>query len=225
MLLLPANRHFHTWFLILPYALLFIAQTQTSRLPDFMDPESLQSFLSVFKAAIYGLAAMWLLLPWLKAGHPFIAFLKCLPVVCVFTPIAIIGEQTGSELFAMAIAALILAAVALITLSLAGWRCRRRYRPARAIAWCLIWSLAFGTGAIAFVAIFASIVGGSLPSPVELLSALAMAGGLVFATVLPFLVLSFLSRFLGERFKRWLLVPETDAASVFAPEQTLTSAT
>ena len=88
LLALKPNRGWSAWWIWLPLAGLAagwsLPATGIARLVQWIGPEALGMLLDVPLALAFGLAALWLLAPYLGRGHRFGAFLGMLAVLVVF---------------------------------------------------------------------------------------------------------------------------------------------
>ena len=240
LLAVKPNRGWSAWWIWLPLACL-AAGCYCLKLPlqgssDALAREALGMLLEVPMALAFGLAALWLLAPWLGDGPRFRTFLSILAVLVVFIVFsfaASVGWGLGMEPIASLLdprhcagtahagvtalpffVPLVLPAPGVVAaMVLCGLACRRRHRPFR-LCVCLFLSLL-----IVWVAVSGLVYGVwriASSGGVEYAPFLAIGLLLVvvtFITLLPFLILALISPFFRERLKGLLQVqPEAPAA-------------
>ena len=208
LLLLKPNRCCPAWWVLVPMAVLAGgAQTLLGLTPLGSSGDGL--FLEGINAMAFGLAAVWLLAPFLARKHRFVTFLCFLPVMAIFSAITFALRQdwteSGSLTFAMVGVFLTLAVLVMaLALFLTGLVCRRSYRPLAVSLWLL--AMTVGVWFLIAAPIFAIgtlASGGSAPW-LEFCGGLLMIAGVCFAIVLPFLLLSFFNALYRDRLKSLL---------------------
>ena len=165
-------------------------------------------------AVLFGLAAVWLLSPYLKAGGHWVTFLRLLATLAAFSFFTFAVEQSpegdgGSAdvLMGVAVFGLVLG----VALNLAGWSCRRRYDWRRFSLWLILWLMACWLAAFAVVSMIFR------PGPLlEMETTLLMVSAVSFGLLLPFLLLSFTNAFYRARLHEVLRLAE--AAPPPAPQ-------
>ncbi len=150
----------------------------------------------------FGLAAVWLLSPFLKARNRFLAFLGMLATMELFSLLVCAvrrqwdGDQGPTD---MLIGTAVVGFVLILTVNLAGWSCRQRYGRGRFLFRLMLWIIA---GWLAFFTVMALFSG---PGPLgEMAVALVVISAVSFALLLPFLLLSGASPFYRQRLKEVL---------------------
>ena len=236
LLALTPNRGWSAWWIWLPLAGVaggcHWLQQAAQGSPADRSGEAIGMLLQVPIALAFGLAALWLLAPYLGRSHRFRTFLAILAVLVVsivFTFAATVGWGLGLEPVASLLAPRQCAATAnvgamalpfLVPLTLpapglaaaivlCGLACRGRHRPFGLYLWFFL----------------SLLVVWVLPALLQVLCRIAKPGSLecalilglgplmvavTFATLLPFLILSSASSFYRERLKALLRVkPES----------------
>ena len=241
LLALKPNRGWSAWWICLPVTGLAVGfhwlQLVSQGAPNEMIREALGMLLEVPIALAFGLAALWLLAPYVVRGNRFCSFLGILAaLVCfmVFSFAARVGwglgmEQVASLLDPRHCAATAYAGVTALpfiiplvlpapgvaaAMVLCGLVCRGRHRPFRLCVWLFVSLLAV------WVAVSALVYGlWGIASPGSMEYGLFLGIGLLmvavtFATLLPFLILALVSPFFRERLKALLHVKPEALASV-----------
>jgi len=101
-------------------------------------------------------------------------------------------------------------------LNLAGWLCRRQYRPAGLTLWLVVFIAALWVLISAPFFVFAVVASGG-GEWLEFLQAILAFVGLTFAMLLPFLVLAFAIGLYRERLKELLHLSAATPPPVLAP--------
>lgn len=221
LLLLKPNRSCQACWILVPMAILAGgAQTLLGLTPlgsggsDFM--------LEGINAIVFGLAAVWLLAPFLARKHRFVTFLCFLPVMAIFSAITFAIRQDWTEsdsLMFVQIAVFLILAVAVMALALflTGLLCRRSYRPLAVSLWLL--AMLVGVWFLIAAPIFAigTIASGGEAPWVEFCGGLLMIAGVCFAIALPFLLLSFFNALYRDRLKCLLHLEPAMPPSLLTP--------
>jgi hypothetical protein len=145
----------------------------------------------------FGLAGVWLLLPYLKARARFVTFLGMLATLELFSLLArpIVQQWEGdSGTQETWIGVMVLGLLLSLTINLAAWRCQGRYDRRRLLAWLAFWIMA------AWLIVFTvmSVIEG--PGPLlEMATAFLIISAVSFGLLLPFLLLSFANTFYRRR--------------------------
>jgi hypothetical protein len=211
LLRLKFNRSFDAWYALVPVLLVFGIQS-LDQLANMVPGGEWEIFIETARITAFGLAAMWLLLPVLKAGHWFIAFLKAVPVIWIVSGLTAVIEHgsvglVDGKVFLFIFLSGVLGVALPLALVLAGWRCRDHYSPWGIVSWTTLWCLAGAVLALTPFALFAMLIAaetGDSPTFWEFLGAIGVCVGLMLGLLLPFLLLSFFNSFHRERFKAWL---------------------
>lgn len=172
-------------------------------------------------AFIIGLAAMGLLMPYLKSRYRIVTFFKALPVLAAFSLVASVPALPSAQngwidfrLYLVIVLALASLA-ATFAFTFAGFSVRHRFGRMRFLAWLAVWT------AVAWVVIASPfMVVGAVNGDMEWgpsLVAILWATGSTLALLLPLLLLCFWQPFYRARFSGFLKVPQggpTVAAAV-----------
>jgi hypothetical protein len=157
-------------------------------------------------AVLFGLAAVWLLSPYLKARERWVTFLRVLATLAAFSFFTFAVEQSpegdgGSADILMGVA--VFGLVLGLALNLAGWSCRRRYDWRRLSLWLILWLMAGWVAAFVVVSVIVR------PGPlVEMATTLLIVSAVSFGVLLPFLLLSFTNAFYRARLHEVLRLAE-----------------
>lgn len=201
LLALKPNRRPAAWLIWLPLGAVMAA---AAALPRFL-PDGTNFLQDAFAALAFGTAAVWLLANYLRCAHRWLTFLGVLVALGVFSSLTVVFRLGWSALEVNTQpAGIVLAAATLANataLTLDGWICRNRFRPAGICLWLLL-SLAVVWLLIAApFFVFAEMSGpGRIPLGEFFHPVLAVAAA-NFLLLLPFLILSSASGFFRERFK------------------------
>ena len=218
LFLFRANRRSAAWWIWLPVVLnAVVGVTVTGLLTG--NERSLSQAVGSF---IVGLAAMWLLMPFLGSRYRIVTFFKALVVLAGFSVLAyvptLLADNLGWLDFRPYLAAFLGLASLAVTLALtfAGLRVSRRFGRVRFLFWLAVWSTLAWTAVLTpFVII------GVLKSQIDWGSTvlvLLVISGLTIALLLPLVLLSFFQPFYQARFLGWLKVPEAaPSAGATAP--------
>ena len=181
-----------------------------------------ESLPQVVGSFLVGLAAMWLLMPFLGSRYRIVAFFKTLPVLAGFSLLAyvptLLGDEGGWLDFRSYLAALLAVASLAATLALTagGLSVRRRFGRIRFLCWLTVWLLLAWTVLATPFVIYAAVQ--SHVDWGESVVALLLISGITLGLLLPLLLLSFFQPFYRDRFLAWLNVPEADpSAGAAAP--------
>ena len=205
LLLLKPNRCASAWWIWIPLALVGGVASLPESVLELLPSSRFEIFLELISALGFGLAAVWLLSSYLGWRHRMLAFLGVLLAQAGFSLLAFVTrqgwEEAGLETLQLGIALAASALVISVALSLAGLVCRGRYSWLRLPVWLItalvvLWLLVLGPFFI--FAMFSS--GGNIPL-LALAGIVAVATGITFGVLLPFLLLAFANGFYRERLK------------------------
>jgi hypothetical protein len=218
LLLLPLfffrpNRAAEAWWIWLPVV---IADLVVVGVVALLIDEDISVWQAVHPFLI-GLAAVWLLTPYLKSRYRIVMFIKTLPVLAAFSLLAYVptlleasrGWLDLRPAFAGLLAFASLAAT--LALILAGLAVRRRFGRIRFLCWLAVWTVVAWTAIAAPFAVFALF--GSRPEWWEFVVPVLVVSGFMLLLFLPLLLLSFFQPFYRARFADWLNLPQTGPAS------------
>ena len=208
LLLLKPNRSCQASWIVLPMAILAgSAQTLLGLTP--LGSDGSDFMLEGINAIVFGLAAVWLLAPFLARKHRFVTFLCFLPVTAIFSALTFAIRQDWSEgepIMLVQIAVFLVLGVVVVALALflTGLVCRRSYRPLAISLWLL--AMMVGLWFLIAAPIFAigTIASGGDAPWLEFCGGLLLIAGICFVIVLPFLLLSFFNTLYRDRLKSLL---------------------
>jgi hypothetical protein len=176
-------------------------------------PNNEWSLAQVVGAFIIGVAAMWLLMPYLESRYRIIAFFKALPVLAAFSLLASVpalpAAQNGwVDLRLYLVIVLALASLAAtFGLTFGGFSVRHRFGRIRFLAWLAVWTaLAWVVIASPFL-IIGTVKGDSDWGPS--LVAILWAAGSILALLMPLVLLSFFQPFYRACLFGFLKVPQS----------------
>ena len=224
LLLVPRNRCGSAWWIWIPLlAVVFLA-------PPLVNAFSLPSELAdVIGALAYGLAATWLLAPFLARRHRFLSFLCILPTLAAFSVLTYLFKQDWGGVdtdmvFRTLIAFVFGVPVIAFALFLTGWICRQRYRPAAVTFWFAV--ALFGIWLVVTAPFFViTMIASSGEVPWSTLFIFhAIISGVSFALTFPFLVLAFANSLFRDRLKGLLNLEETPPVPPPVPHAAATPA-
>ncbi len=218
LFLFPPNRTRAAWWIWLPTVTAALA---TAALLPLLISEDI-SLLQAVHALLIGLAAVWLLTPYLKSRYRILMFFKTLPVLVAFSLLAFVptllaGNGGWLDLRPFLAGLLAIGSLAAsLAFTFAGLCVRRRFGRIRFLVWLVAWTVLAWTAIGAPLAVFSLV--GSRPEWGEFVVAVLVASGIVLVLFLPLLLLSFFEPFYRTRFIDWLNVPQPGpAAGIPAP--------
>ena len=163
-------------------------------------------------ALAFGLAAAWLLAAYLKSRLRILNVLGFLLALLVFSVVLFLITQDWSEApgaaqtLSIGIALAVGACVISVAVGLAGWLCRRRYRPLVLCGWLAVMLSGLWLLLISPILLFETLATGGRVPMSALFAPVLMATGLSFGVLLPFLLLSFANAFYRQRLIHLLLL-------------------
>ena len=218
LLLLPLflfrpNRAAEAWWIWLPVV---IADLVVVGVVALLIDEDISVWRAVHPFLI-GLAAVWLLTPYLKSRYRIVMFIKTLPVLAAFSLLAYVptlleassGWLDLRSYFAVLLGFASLAAA--LALVLAGLAVRRRFGRIRFLCWLAVWTVLAWTAITAPFVVFALF--GSRPEWWEFVVSVLVVSGFMLLLFLPLVLLSFFQPFYRARFAQWLNLPQRDTAA------------
>ena len=203
LLLIPKrNRSLQALWLAAPLAFSLAIVSLLSAMPGIRS-DAPDGLFGILGAALFGLAAIWLLSPYLKRRRGrFLTFLGMLATMELFSLFACAVAQPrdrDSSLGYVLIGGAVLALLLSLAINLAGWSCRRGYDWRRLSLWLILWIMA------GWLVIFVVMSRIERPGPLlEMATVYAIFCGVTFGLLLPFLLLSFANAFYRERLKELL---------------------
>lgn len=226
LLLLKTNRCGAAWLIWLPLGGTLTAVALLGTALSFLPSEVVDVFLESTGPLAFGLAGVWLTAEALGRRHGFLTFLAGLAVLLAISVVAFAVRQEWDGEWRTTVPTLVLtglsALVLAIALSLTAWVSRRRYHPRRLVWWLTVWVVAVWlTITVPFVVILTLATGDSVPV-YQFLGVVLLLGAVNVATLLPLLVLSFVSPFYRDRLKVLLHLADAPAPRI-APAPAPTS--
>lgn len=213
LFLFRANRSRQAWWIWLPVVISGVAGIGITCLMSGSDWSLAQAIASF----TVGLAALWLLMPFLGSRYRIVACLKALPVLAGFSLLAYVPTLLAShsdwlDLRPYLAGLLALGSlVAILALSFGGLVVRRRFGRIRFTCWVAVWTLLAWAIIVPLYILFIA-----QPSHVEWREVcLPVLGtcGVTLALLLPPVLLSFFQPFYRARFFGWLNLPQAGPAA------------
>ena len=227
------NRTPEAWWLWLPILASALVVTGLVCLTSDKEWALLQAACSF----VVGLAAVWLLMPFLESRSRIGAFFKTLPVLAGFSLLAfvptLLAQHSGWLDFRPYLAAMLALGSLAATLALVftGLSVRRQFGRIRFIVWLAAWMVLAWTAIAIPAAIIGAANGGN--NWREGLLAILSLSAVSLGMVLPLVLLSFFLPFYRGRFFGWLNLPQsvpnagmavpTKIPGVYQPEATATA--
>lgn len=217
LLITPANRRPSAWLIVIPLLLVPLAEVLIQANSTSATMDELGPIWQPVRSLFVGLAVVWLLLPKLTGTNRFLAFLKAwlaLTISACFLA-AISGglNQAAPELAVTLVLIAVLPPGLIAALTLAGRFSRRHYSEPLLLFWLLLWlAAAVFLTVMPFVCIAAVVESSVVLGPA--MTFVAVAIGVTFGLLLPWVLLSWISPFYRARLREWLRVetPSTPAA-------------
>ena len=223
LLALPSNRNPRAWWIWAPLIGLSLLGAGLESAAETFNDEGYSYVFQAACAAAFGLAAIWLLGSALTRRYRTLAIVFMVIAFAVVSLLAFAVSPAFEQVWDLrrwvAAAVLYLVLFSVVSgiafagaLNLTGWMCRSRFTRLRVALrlpfWlCIMWILAWGVfGCVMIFGFGGNSEWGALLMAVLLLSLIS------FVIILPFLILSFINSFYGERLKSLLRLPPADAA-------------
>jgi hypothetical protein len=191
-------------------------------------PSSVEFLLQAAEAMVFGLAAVWLLAPYLRCRHRAVTALCVLFALEVFGLLTIAVRESANLSNAGSVFDVILQQVMVmgmgglataIALWFTGWLCRRGTRAVPVYV-CLLVSLqVIWLGATLPFFVVALVSSGGTVAWSEFFVPIGAVAGVNFALLLPFLILSSASAFYRERLNRLLHVVPPAPPTLNVPDE------
>jgi len=249
LLALKPNHGWSAWWIWLPLACLAAGwhyvqlglESQRFGLPN----DVYNVLIDAARALAFGVAALWLLAPYVGRQHRFHSFLRMVFVLAVLGVFSLaVTAGWGDEAAAARIAALpgpgfavaagwakgaaqvmmlaLLALVITAAMVLSGLACRGHHRPFQLCLWLFLTLLAVWAAASALLHVLYLIASPGSVDYAPILGFGLFMVAVTFATLLPFLILASVSPFFRERLKALLHVkPEVPPAIAPSPDASL----
>ena len=220
LFLLRPNRSSQAWWIWLPVGITALAGTALVFLLAGYEERRLSHAVCSF---LIGLAAVWLLMPYLQGRHRIGTFFKTLPVLAGFSLLAFVPaffvEEGGFIDVRPYLAATLAVASLAATLALVftGRSVRRGFGRIRFVVWLAVWVVLAWTAIATPLVIIGSLESG--PHWGDFVSGILLISGIMLALLLPLVLLSFFQPFYRARFPGWLnlLQPGTSAGAAIPP--------
>ena len=222
LFLLRPNRCSGAWWIWLPVMISAVAGITITCLTTDSELSLAQTVVSF----IVGLAALWLLMPFVGSRYRIVAFFKALPVLAgssllTFVP-TLLADRSGWLDLRPYLAALLAIASLAVTLALTfcGLSVRRRFGRVRFLLWLAVWT-ALAWTAIATPFVIISLLKSQIDWGEPGLTILVISG-LTLALLLPLVLLSFFQPFYRARLLGWLNLPQPGSSpGATAPPSTI----
>ena len=216
LLLIKPNRCCAAWWILVPLAAVVGGAQAVLSLAGWSSSET-DMFTEAITAFTFGLAATWLLAPFLARKHRFVTFLCFLPVMLGFGVLTFALRQDWSEGYSVASMVVLQVGIFLslgvlvtaLAMFLTGCLCRRSYRPVALALWLLAMLVVLWFVIVVPIFTIGMLMSGGDAPWLEMLGGLFIIAGVNFAIVLPFLLLSFFDPLYRERLKGLLHVAMT----------------
>jgi hypothetical protein len=228
MMLAPFNRRGQAWFIFLPLLGIQLLCAAAKMVAEGPMDAMVGMYGLMVRGLAFGLAALWLLAPWVAAGRWWRAFAGTFFVLAVSGAVVFLGERnameqwlpeeiTGQLILALAVLGLVTA----VGFRLCGRMCRAPFRVGRASLWMFLSLLvSWAGGMVAFVFAVGPFISGFCgPDWDELMIGVAGITTLSYAVLLPFLVLSAWKELLRERLWMLLGVPFASVGVEVSPQK------
>jgi hypothetical protein len=208
LFLFRANRSPKAWWIWVPVVIIALTGIAINSLTTDYDRDLSQAVCSF----TVGLAALWLLMPFLGSRYRIIAFFKALPVLAGFSLLAflpaLLVNHSGWLDFRPYLAVLLAVGslVTMLALTLSGWCVRRRFGRLRFLLWLAVWTMLAWT-VIATPFIIIGSLHGHLAWEQVCLPILGISG-VTLAPLLPLVLLSFIQPFYRARLFTFLNLPQ-----------------
>jgi len=222
LLLLRPNWSPQAWWVALPLVLVTAALAVLRGLLAPVLPSELpETLFEILSALSFGLAALWLLSPYMGRKSRLVAFVAMGLTLAGAgaATVAVRADWTreASERLVLMLVPAVLGVIVALAVSLASLTCRRNYRPWRFSCWLIGW-LAVSQCLLAVVAM---VLGGGPPDWEALALFLGGTSLALFLIALPFLALSFVEPFYRQRLQALLRVPVVTDTLAPAPAPTV----
>ncbi len=220
LLLLRRNRALSAWWIWVPLLAGMCLDPALRAVLNFLPQQALDLLVQTCRAVFFATAAVWLTAGYLEWKPRFLSFLGALGSAAGFGVFSLITTEwqdwSGQTIFT-AIPVVVACVDLAGALTLAGWFCHRRYGPLRLFLAVLISTLILS---IASAAVFLALVWVLTRGQVMLdqfLVAMLVLAGLCVGALVPFLLLSFATRFYRERIKDFLHLGLLEPPPVIIP--------
>ncbi len=223
IVLVKANRNPPALLVLVPLLITNLLWSVFKKVMSFPSTQ-VEMFNMLFYSLTVGIAILWLLAHTLGNLNRFVTFLLALAIMAVVGLGGVIS-YTGLEFSQQTVGALMLLAVLIFAMLLgfvlAGWWCRKGYRPVSFMLWLAVWTV---TANLVSMLVFYLIVFIVQKVPVPIYKVLltvpavgAVLGILSYMVVFPYMILALRSAFFRERFFACLHLKSMPATTAPVP--------
>jgi hypothetical protein len=205
LVLVKANRTGRAWLILIPVLIVMLVWSLFKKAVPIPSSQ-MGPFDQLIVSLAIGISIVFLLGHKIGNRHRLATFLLAMLIMVLVCTAGLVsfGGLTSQNGAIFAIMSLIMAAVMLLAFVMSGFKCRKQYGPVRFMLWLAIWTIGCMIVAMFLYCAIAMIAMG-MPVPLlEILMQLTlvglMVGGILYAVVLPFMILVFKSGFFRERF-------------------------
>ena len=208
LLMLKPNRCASAWWVLIPLGIAASVACVPQSVRNLLPSSQFEMFLEWISALGFGLAAVWLLSSYLGWKHRMLTFLGILVAQAVFSALAYVVRQgwegLGADTMALGVVLTVSALAIAVAVSVTGLMCRGRYGWMRVSLWLMAALLVAWLVVIGPFCVIAMVASGGGVPVLQFLISVPLAAGIIFAVLLPYLVLSFINWFYRERLKALL---------------------
>jgi hypothetical protein len=218
LLALPSNRDPRAWWIWVPLIGLVLLGTGLSAIGEELNQEIFSYSVEAASAAAFGLTVLWLLGTALaRRGRALgitlaaLAFAAVSLLAFLVSPVSeLVADLSRWETAAFLYLALFWLTGGVVfagALNLTGRLCRRRPSRVPILLWLVLWLLVMWIAAAWLVSCMTKLISGESFDWTALLVAPVILALVSFATLLPFLILSFTSAFYRQRLQQLMRLP------------------
>jgi hypothetical protein len=208
IVLVKDNRNWRALLILIPLLIVHLLWSIFLKMMPIASSQ-LPIFSQIFVSLTIGIAVVWLLAHKLANRNRFITFLLALAtmaIVCFAGVISYSGLNFSVTTSGATILLSVLTLTIMFALALTSWSCRKRYSSVRFMLWLAGWCVGV---CILSMLVFSGfwMLTSSVRVPISLylylvmvLSQTLVIGGLLYAALFPFMILTFRSSFFRKRF-------------------------
>lgn len=201
---LPANRSRQARWVLVPLTFLTAC---VYALPYAANPQGFGELLPVFRAAAFGVTALWLSSFIWVWKHRFLTLVGSFLVTAGFGLVSFAAEVAsvggGMQTVGLGVGLVVFSALISLGLLMTGWLCRGQYGPWRVLVCVAVSCVTLSSVLVVPFALMARISGAAVPL-LGVLQAILSLAVMCFSALLPFIVLSFANSLYRERLKGML---------------------